>query len=61
MGCLACFPSSTTISGTMNVSGEGRKKTCCGVPPQADTNEMRNGDSAQILVRINLSPYVMNE
>lgn len=60
-GCLVCSPSSTTISGTTNVSGKGRKKTCCGVPPQADMNEMRDGDSAQILVRINASPHVMNE
>lgn len=60
-GCLVCFPSSITISGTMNVPGKGGKKTCYGVPLQADTNEMRNGDSALILVRLNVSPYAVNE
>lgn len=61
MGCPVCFPSSTTISGTMNVPGKGGKKTCCGVPLQADMNEMRNGDSALILVRLNVSSCVVNK
>jgi hypothetical protein len=61
MGCLACFLSSSKVTGTMTVSEKGRKSTCCGVPPQADTKKTRSGDSAQILVRINTSPYVMNE
>lgn len=61
MGCLACFRSSSKISGTMSVFQKGTKSTCCGVPPQADMKKTRNGDSAQILVRINISLCVMNE
>lgn len=60
-GCLVCSPFSTTSSGTMNVPGKGGKKTCCGAPLQAATNEMRDGGSALILVRLNVSPCVVNE
>lgn len=60
-GCLVCFLSSSKVSGTTSASEKGIKSTCCGVPPRAATKRMRNGDSAQILVSANTSPYVMNE